>query len=265
MIINSTNLTLTLSSDYKRLASLSDGDRELLADTQPQLFTLRARRPDGEPVYFSSDEAEITANDECIAYDESVIYAFENLRVKLTLGGGDSICWRIAVENSSDLAVEYIDLARVRLAGRLKRNGGDCAVVSSYNEGLYVDDSAKKSSMTDPEFPSQGGYMMYPYMLSTPMMMWLYGERGILMSVEDKTASPCGLDFCCGDDSTEFRIRLFLGGEPGGDISNDVAIRWTRFDGGGMDGDRRIGERCRGSCVCLFRNGAAAEYGRHGI
>ena len=68
MTINSANLTLTLSPDYTHLASLRDGDRELLADTQPQLFTLRARRPDGEPVYFSSDEAEITANDEGVAY-----------------------------------------------------------------------------------------------------------------------------------------------------------------------------------------------------
>ena len=159
MTINSANLTLTLSTDYTHLASLRDGDRELLADTQPQLFTLRARRPDGEPVYFSSDEAEITAN------DESVAYVYENLRVKLTVDGGDSICWHFTVENRSDLAVEYIDLPNVRFAGRLKKNGGDCAIVSSYNEGLYVDDSTKKRAMTDPEFPSQGGYMMYPFML----------------------------------------------------------------------------------------------------
>lgn len=57
MTINSANLTLTLSTDYTHLASLRDGSRELLADIQPQLFSLRARRPDGEAVYFSSDEA----------------------------------------------------------------------------------------------------------------------------------------------------------------------------------------------------------------
>ena len=230
MTINTANLILTLSPDYTHLASLRDGSRELLADTQPQLFTLRARRPDGEAVYFSSDEAIVTAD------NSTITYAFENLRVKLTVDGGDSICWRFTVENRSDLAVEYIDLPNVRFAGRLKKNGGDCAIVSSYNEGLYVDDSTKKRSMTDPEFPSQGGYMMYPYMLSTPIMMWLYGEQGILMSVEDIAASPCGLDFCCGDDSTEFRIRLFLGGEPGGDIANDVAVKWTRFEGDWTDG-----------------------------
>ncbi len=223
-------LTLTLDKALTRLQSLTSGTRELLTDVQPDLFLLRTRDKAGAPRLFAPTDAEISLNGSTIAY------RFPELTVSLTIGGGGSITWHFAVENRSALAVEFLDLPGVTFGGLLRENGGDCAIVSSYNEGLLVEDWHRKTDMTDPEYPSLGGYMMYPYMLSSPLNLWLYGNEGLAMYVTDAESGPKGLDFRCDEGKTEFRTRLFLGGELGGNVEKDITIVWSHFDGEWQNG-----------------------------
>ncbi len=230
MQVSFQNLTLSFSADLTHLASLRQGGAELLHANQQPLFCLRARDAGGTARLFSAADAIATAD------EAGLHYQFHELTVDLSVTGGEQLCLAFSVENRSALALEYIDLPSVTFAGALRANGGSCAVVSSYNEGLLVEDWQLKNSMTDPEYPSQGNYMMYPYMLSAPFTMWLYGGQGLLMSVQDAADGPKGLDFLCGPSSTQFRTRLFLGGQPGGSIPGGITVTWQHFTGDWQDG-----------------------------
>ncbi len=225
---NKSSVKLTLTDDLRKLKSLvsSNGERELLSSEQGALFLLRARTKTGDAVLFSPEEAEVSK------VNEKIAYRFSELTVFLTLKEESSkITWSFTIENNSELAVEFLDLPNVKFGGKLRENGGDCAIVSGYNEGLLTENSELKKDMLDPEFPSLGCYMMYPYMVSVPIMMWLYGNEGILMAVKDRNQSPKGLDFQCSEEHTEFRTRLFLGGNYGESIENGIEIEWEHFDG----------------------------------
>ena len=90
--------------------------------------------------------------------------------------------------------------------------------------------------MTDPEFPSQGGYMMFPYMVSAQFMLYLSGRKGLYMGVHDESRAPKGLDFKCSDEGTDFRVRMFMGGKFGGDVKTPDVV-WK--------GSERASERSR--------------------
>ncbi len=229
MIIKSKNLTLSLNERLTEIKSLKASGRELISTEQP-LFLIRARNSAGESLLFSPENAETEDLGEAIAYK------FSELTLYLTVRGGENIRWSFKIENRSVLALEFIDIANIELVGTLRKNGGDCAIVSSYNEGLLVEDFRKRPQMIDPEYPSKGNYMMYPYMLSAPLMMWLFGDEGLLVHVEDAGFSPKGIDYCTSKETARFRTRLFLGGEAGEDIDEPISVVWTHFYGDWHDG-----------------------------
>ncbi len=222
-------ISLEFNETYTALKSLKIGSRELLSG-ETTLFSIRARDKSGDARIFSPCMGEIATT------DSEIIYRVPEFTLKLGATISDDIVWRFSIDNHSDLALEYIDLANISFAGRLRENGGDCAIVSSYNEGLLVEDHRLKTNMIEPEFPSRGSYMMYPYMLSSPLQMWLYGDEGIVMYVKDSANSPKGLDFSCTEDSTYFRTRIFLGGDYGASVGEGIELVWSHFVGDWHDG-----------------------------
>ena len=232
MFIKSNSLSLGFSDDLTRIASLLLFDKEVAGSTKP-LFSMRLRDADGNPAVFDAKGAERS-----VKWSENsafLTFDFRNITVHIEISGGNEIIWKLGVENNSDLAVEYIDFPAMSIAGRLRKNGGDAFIVSSYNEGLLVEDSRLKTGMTDPEYPSMGGYMMFPYMVSTQFMLWMNGQSGLYMGVHDADRAPKGLDFACGEDETEFRVRLFMGGNYGENVSTPDIV-WKAFEGGWEDG-----------------------------
>ena len=154
MFIKSNSLSLGFSDDLSRIASLSLFDKEVAGSTKP-LFAMRLRDADGNPVVFDAKGAERS-----VKWSENsafLTFDFRNITVHIEISGGNEIIWKLGVENNSELAVEYIDFPAMSIAGRLRKNGGDAFIVSSYNEGLLVEDSRLKTGMTDPEYPSMGG------------------------------------------------------------------------------------------------------------
>ncbi len=223
-------LILTLSEDGKRLESLMSGERELLHPEQDALFLLRLRDEAGNAHLFSAEDAVVTEEGEAIRYQ------FDDFSVLLHIEGGDKLVWRFLIDGKPGYAAEFLDLVNVKFGGALRNDGGDCAVISGYNEGMIVEDWRLKTDMIDPEYPSKGAYMMYPYMVSAPLTMYLYGDRGLAMYVTDAESGPKGLDFKCQKDNVQFRTRIFLGGEPGKDVDKDISVVWAEFEGDWQDG-----------------------------
>ena len=232
MFIKTDALSLGLTDDLTRIGNVSLYGRKMAGNSAP-LFSVRLRDENGAPVIFDAAGADVSA--EYGANAAVLTYRFDSLTVTVTLRGGDRIVWNLAVKNNSDLAVEYIDFPSLSVEGKLRRNGGDGAVVSMYNEGLLVEDGRLKTGMTDPEFPSQGGYMMFPYMVSAQFMLYLSGRAGLYLGVHDASRAPKGLDFKCSDEGTDFRVRMFMGGEFGGNVKTPDVV-WKGFEGGWQDG-----------------------------
>lgn len=229
--IGSDKLKVGISDELLRIGSVELGG-EVCGETK-ELFSIRTRDRGGNAYIFKPSDAERSV--ECSENSAVISYAFENFDVKVEIMGGSRITWRLYLKNRSELAVEYIDFPSADFLGKLKKNGGTSTVISSYNEGLLVDDQTHKTKMDDPEYPSQGGYMMFPYMLSVQFMLWTKGNCGIYMGVHDSSRAPKGLDFLCKEDSTEFRTRLFMGGEFSGDVETPEIV-WQAFEGDWQDG-----------------------------
>ncbi|MCQ2431211.1 MAG: DUF6259 domain-containing protein [Clostridia bacterium] len=229
-------LILTLTEDLRSLASMKCGSRELLADTQKPLFAYRLRTKDAETIYATAAEA-ASADAVTCEGTTTITYRFTApdavVRVRMTVSDGLSM--GISLENHTEHAVEWIDFPSVTYKGALKESGGDAAVLWPFNEGALIEDSACKRSLVDPEYPSLGSYPMFPNMLFTQFTAYLFGGEGIYMGCHDPHYAPKGIDFANTDDTTEFRTRLFMGGEFGASVGTDYDIVWKHFDGDWYD------------------------------
>lgn len=232
MFISADLRSVRLSGDFTCIDKLWLSGEEISGESAP-LFAVRLRDAKGVPSVFSAVDAVSKA--ESCENGVKILYGFDRLTVKVMLFGGDALRWSLEIENDSELAVEYVDFPSLSVAGKLRRNGGDAAVVSPYNEGLIVEDSRLKPEMTDPEYPSLGNYMMFPYMVFAQFMLYLKGDHGIYMGIHDDGRAPKGIDFRCTGEGTDFRVRMFMGGGYGESVKAPEIV-WKGFSGNWMDG-----------------------------
>ncbi|MBQ8642924.1 MAG: hypothetical protein IJ480_11995 [Clostridia bacterium] len=219
------------------LGSLTVDGRELLAANQKPLFALRLRDEKGDAHLLSAAEGKCTV--ETVDGGVCAVYTgfTPDVTVKLTLREEeDGWLWRMAVENRSDMALEWADMPAPVMAGPLCAQGGDGRVFWPYNEGVLVDDGMKKNYMIEPEYPSQGNYAMFPNMVFAQFMLYLYGDGGLYMGLEDPARGLKDIDFRYCADGIWFRNRVFCGGDFGADWENGFDLVWRFFDGDWMDG-----------------------------
>ncbi len=219
------------------LTSLVRDGRELLAQKQLPLFTLRLRDKQGEAHLLSAEDGictvEQTGSTTCAVYTGFT----PDVTVKLTLQETeDGWTWRAAVENRSDMAPEWVDMPAPMMAGPLCAQEGDAKVFWPYNEGVLVDDGLKKNYMIEPEYPSQGNFAMFPNMVFAQFMLYLFGDAGLYMGLEDPDRGLKGIDFRYCTDGIRFRNRVFCGADFGEDWETGFDLVWRFFDGDWMDG-----------------------------
>lgn len=201
-------LTLGLRSETgeSRRVSVSDARAE---KTEPNALSLRADLPEGIRVH-----VRVTAED-------------------------DALLWRVRAENGGSWAVEWIDFPSVCLQP-LRKNGGEGEILTSWNEGVLIDDLDRRERswfpFRDPEYPSLGAYAMFPHMLSSQFICYLNGEGGLYTGVHDERRGPKMLDVRPQCEGASMVIRLFAGGDPGEDFAPDYPVVWRLFRGGWEDG-----------------------------
>ena len=210
MIFAANGLKLSFTDTWTSLSSLTFDGRELLTADQAPLFAIRLRTDAGEAVHCSAADAASVTAESCSENGVVLRYTFSQpaLEATVTLTCTDSFVWRIAVENRTDAAVEWIDFPNVTYTGALRESGGDAAVLWPYNEGALIEDSGCKRWLVDPEYPSQGSYPMFPYMVFSQFTAYLFGTHGIYMGNHDAGYAPKALDFANTDNSTRFRTRI---------------------------------------------------------
>ena len=225
--------------DYERaeIESLRIAGKERLAGRTP-LFRVRLRDRAGEAIHLYATDA--TRVREC---EDGAIYegfsASEGLSVRIFLReDAETLAWRISVTpNNEDWFVEWVDFPTVNLPSLREQNtnGDGGAILIPYNEGALVTDLARREESsfryTEPEYPSKGSYFVFPNMLCSQMMAYLWEDTGLYIGAHDPRRGVKGLDFYEEGEGVTLRLRLFCGTEFGESFSMDYPIVWAVTDG----------------------------------
>ncbi len=210
------------------IESLIIKDKERISSKQP-IFSLRLRNELGEAFDYNSFDGK---------FQDGLYVGIPNVKsVKVLM---DESCreikWRISVCPEEGFAVEYVDfpkLALPDLKAQDPKNGGK--VLLPLNEGVLIDDRELRESglfrPMEPQYPSKGWYMVFPNMMSSQLMGYVWDDCGIYFGAHDKDRGVKGIDFVCSENGITLRMRLYSGCDIGEIFTTDYDLVWRETDG----------------------------------
>ncbi len=197
-------------------------------------FTIQLRSANGEKLCLSASDASAINQ-----IDNDVIFTgfVEGISVVATATpiSSTETEWSITIDNPSDYAIEWVDYPCVK-CGKLKRNGGDAQILSSYNEGIIIEDAfARDTSSPFPqkevEYPSEGAYYMFPHMLSAQFIAHLAPAGNIYLGAHDPARGPKSIDYRATEEGVELFVKTFTGVTYGENYSLTYPIITKNFEG----------------------------------
>ena len=231
--------SMTLSVDFSagHITSLIIDGIERMSATTP-LFRVRLRDGEGNTTHLTAYDAATRTEGETGATYTGFPAPYESLTVAVTLTAKDSGAdWGITVSpNTADAFAEWVDFPRVTLPDLKRENpatGGE--VLLPYNEGILVSSHAERD-VTDfrfwePEYPSLGCYSLFPNMISSQMMAYLWEDCGLYLGAHDAARGVKAIDFFRDGGNTTMQMRHFCGVNFGEPYTMDYPIVWKATDG----------------------------------
>ncbi|MBR5602016.1 MAG: hypothetical protein IKW24_05245, partial [Clostridia bacterium] len=230
------NMTLTVDFATGQIASLVLGGKQRVAAPAP-IFALRLRDAKGNAtVYSAKDATAATPTEDGAMYSG---FGLQGLcvQVHLTEQKG-SAAWRIGVKGlDAEHFVEWVDFPLVTLPALRENNenGDGGQILLPYNEGVLVSDNDHRQQTDfrhwEPEYPSLGCYPIFPNMISSQMMAYLWEDAGLYLGAHDAQRGVKGISFYPENGGTTMQMRLFCGVDFGQDFTMDYDIVWTAIDG----------------------------------
>ncbi|MBE6593312.1 MAG: hypothetical protein E7642_04890 [Ruminococcaceae bacterium] len=188
------------------------------------LFTIRLRNKNGESLIINTYDAK-----SCVETDNGAIYTdFTNaalsVRVTLTNENGEA-AWRIAVSPlNNEFFVEWVDFPTITLP----ELNNKAKLLWPYNEGVLISDTRIKDNMwlhhNEPEYPSMGSYSIFPNMLSSQMIAYLWNDIGLYIGAHDERRGVKEIDFLTQNGGVTLRMRLFCGVDLGEKFETEYPI-----------------------------------------
>lgn len=232
---------LTVSVDFQagHVDAVQIGDRARLASRLP-VFKIGLRRENGEPLVLSAYDAK-----QCAETENGAVYTGFSLpqadvslpamrvQVSLTDENGEA-AWRIAVEtNDQHLLTEWVDFPLLSLP-RLRDNNPDGTggtILHPFNEGALVSDISLRDRSDfrhwEPLYPSLGCYSVFPNMICSQMMAYLWDDMGLYVGAHDPQRGVKAIDFYEEGEGITLQIRLFCGVDFGEPYAPDFPIVWS--------------------------------------
>ena len=236
-ICTDTGMILSVDFSAGHITSLLiNGTERVIAHTP--LFRVRLRDGAGQAYHCTAYEAGTRAETEFGGLYCDFPAPFEELTVTVTLSEADGgACWGIsATPNTKDAFVEWVDFPRVTLPDLKRENpktGGE--ILLPYNEGILVSSHLERDCTDfrfwEPEYPSIGCYSLFPNMISSQMMAYLWKDAGLYIGIHDPERGVKSLDFFRDGDGTTMQSRLFCGIDFGETFTTDYPVVWKATDG----------------------------------
>lgn len=235
-----------ISFNYEKglITSISYKGEEICAK-ESAIFTIRLIDREGRVI----DLPSTTAKSVCVADDGlSAVYSCfdEDITVTVfvrTTERGFNL--RFKVENGTDKIIEHIESLPLILKPFVKHygveTGGKGKMLYPYNEGVIVEDSYFFSLCRpyhEPAYPSEGSYGIFPNMVQSQFMAYLFEGKGLYIGTHDEERGLKAINFFVCDElnNIQVQLRLYSGKNYGEDFAPDYDVVYELFDGDWMDG-----------------------------
>ena len=225
------------------IVSLTKKERELLAGEKLPLFEIALRDADGEQTRVNAFQAAYCTVESDDTEVRVVYGGLDGLTVTvyLTLDKNlSSLHWRIDIDNPTSRLIEWIDYPQVCVKNCLRYKGGDGQILWPYNEGVLVDDMAlREASMLryrEPEYPSLGLFGMYPNMVQSQFLAFLFGNGGLYVGAHDPAFGVKNIDFRLCGDGIKLQLRTYACCPAGEPYVMNCEVVYRLFDGDWHDG-----------------------------
>ncbi len=229
-------MTLTVDFAAGHIKSLVIHDRERLSGLSP-LFLLRMRDKAGNATLYNAYDAAA-----CLETEDGAIYSgfpLEGLSVKVSLTEAQgSASWGIAIAvDHTDYFAEWVDFPLVTLPALKDNNreGDGGEILLPFNEGALISDELLRQKTDfrhwDPEYPSLGCYSLFPNMISSQMMAYLWEDVGLYLGAHDPDRAVKAIDFYGDENGVTLLMRLFCGVDFGETFETRYPIIWSVTDG----------------------------------
>ncbi|MBQ3507632.1 MAG: hypothetical protein IJA91_03695 [Clostridia bacterium] len=232
------NMTLTVDFLAGHISSLILNGKERIASTTP-LFRLRLRDRDGQTVHYSVLDAATCQETQTGAIYTNFPAPHEGLTVQIFLAEEEGgAAWRMSVNpENRDVFVEWVDFPRLTLPALVEENtdGNGGEILLPYNEGVLVSNNTTRAGTDfrfwDPEYPSIGCYSLFPNMVSSQMMAYIWEDAGLYLGAHDPRRGVKAIDFFGDSTGTTMQMRLFCGVDFGREFDMAYPIVWTATEG----------------------------------
>lgn len=224
------NMSVTIDEKGGFLSSLVIGEKERCVGETP-LFLARLRDRNGDCFYIDSTKATL-----CAVSQNQISYTdfgdpFSMLSVALTIRGLDAIEWYLSIDNvPKDYVIEWVEYPRVRLPRLIDNDKNGGKILFPYNEGAIITDETKREREYfrhyEPEYPSIGVYAMFPNMICSQFMAYLFEDVGFYVGAHDLKRSPKGIDYYPDQNGIFLQMRLFAGADFGESYAPQYPIVW---------------------------------------
>jgi hypothetical protein len=81
----------------------------------------------------------------------------------------------------------------------------------------------------EPEYPSMGSYSIFPNMLSSQMIAYLWNDIGLYIGAHDERRGVKEIDFLTQNGGVTLRMRLFCGVDFGEKFETEYPIVFFRY------------------------------------
>ncbi|MCD9023733.1 DUF6259 domain-containing protein [Cohnella silvisoli] len=215
------NAQMQLDEQLGAIVSLTAFDKEFILGnvSSRRLFSLRLRDRNGVPYDVSSGTAQEWSADSTAGYIRLHYRGLGGLELDATAEAeakGDELHWHIAVQNRTDLSLEWIDYPEIIVPNDLIGAGGDARLVWPAMEGVLIDDVNIRESTwlhyKEPGYPSKGWEGVYPGPAPTQFMAY-YGEKGgLYVGAHDPYGHVKSIEYLPCEGGIKLQFRLFCEG-----------------------------------------------------
>ena len=143
--------------------------------------------------------------------------------------------FRIQVKNSTKDLIEFVEYPGVSIEDDLD-GSGNSKMLWLFNEGALV--SYNKDKMwpyEEPEYPCWGTLGIFPNMVQSQFMAYLYNQGGLYIGCHDQNCGVKQLDFYHKDGRIKLQLRFYSGAYYGDDFSMDFDVVFRFFKGEWQD------------------------------
>lgn len=230
------NFDLTVDFAQKTVTSFVLAGKERLCAPSP-LFRVQLLDRTGTPTIYSAyDAATCTETADGAVYTNFADMPGLTVQVHLTSENAEAN-WRIDVTPAdTEHLVEWVDFPLITLPTLVENDpakGG--SVLFPYNEGALVSNIELRESShlrhMEPRYPSEGCFPVFPNMVCTQMLGYIWSDVGLYMGAHDPARGVKGIDFFPENGGVTMQMRLFCGVSYGESYCQDYPIVWAAVEG----------------------------------